>query len=63
MAPSVKTTISPSSRKIISRVWESIAGMSEATKNSPSPWPTTSGEPSLAAISLSGSCSQRIATA
>jgi hypothetical protein len=33
----VKTAISPSSRKTISRVWERMAGISEATKYSPCP--------------------------
>ena len=63
MAPARKTAISPSSMKTISRVWARMAGMSEATKNSSLPRPTTMGEPSLAAIRVSGSFSQRMQTA
>ena len=52
------TTISPSSRKTTSLVWERIAGMSEATKYSPSPTPTTSGGPLRAATITSGSSAE-----
>src|SRR5216684_502719 len=41
----VMTAISSSPRNTTSRVWLRIAGMSEATKNSPSPRPTTMGGP------------------
>ncbi len=39
----------------MSRVWASIAGTSEATKNSFSPKPTTTGGPERAATILFGS--------
>ena len=41
----VMTAISSSPRNTTSRVWLRIAGMSDATKNSPSPRPTTIGGP------------------
>ena len=54
----VSTAISPSSRNITLRVCARIAGMSEATKFSPSPRPSTSGEAFLAATIGSGSLSR-----
>ena len=47
--------ISSSPRKTTSRVWLRIAGMSEATKNSPSPRPTTIGGPLRTVTILFGS--------
>ena len=52
------TAISSSPRKTTSRVWLRIAGMSEATKNSPSPRPTTIGGPFRTATIFSGSSAE-----
>ena len=46
--------ISSSPRKTTSRVWLRMAGMSDATKNSPSPRPTTIGGPLRTATIFSG---------
>jgi hypothetical protein len=54
----VITAISSSPRKTTSRVWLRIAGMSEATKNSPSPRPTTIGGPLRTVTILSGSSAE-----
>ena len=54
----VMTAISSSPRNTTSRVWLRIAGMSDATKNSPSPSPTTIGGPFRAATILSGSSAE-----
>ena len=54
----VMTAISSSPRKTTSRVWLRMAGMSEATKYSPSPRPTTIGGPLRAATILSGSSAE-----
>ena len=51
----VAITISPSSRKSTSRVWDKNAVRSEARKNSPSPSPTTSGQFRRAPTSVPGS--------
>ena len=48
------TAISSSPRNTTSRVWLRTAGMSEATKNSPSPSPTTIGGPLRTVTILSG---------
>ena len=48
------TAISSSPRNTTSRVWLRIAGMSDATKNSPSPRPTTIGGPLRTATIFSG---------
>jgi hypothetical protein len=50
----VSSAVSPSSRKITRRVAEMIADTSEATKFSPSPNPTSSGQPMRAQASRSG---------
>jgi hypothetical protein len=55
----VSSTTSPSSRKTTRRVCSSIAGMSDATKFSPSPRPRTMGVALLAATRRSGSVSER----
>ena len=58
------TAISSSSSTITSRVWERMAGMSEATKYSPSPSPmTTPPAPVLAVTRQSGSRSDTTPTA
>ena len=51
----VMTAISSSPRNTTSRVWLSRAGVSEATKNSLSPSPTTIGGPLRTATILFGS--------
>ena len=51
----VTSAVSPSSRKITLRVACTIAETSLATKFSPSPRPTSSGQPMRAAIMRSGS--------
>ncbi len=51
----VRTAMSPSARKNMSRVWLRMAGTSEATKYSPSPRPMTTGGPERAATILFGS--------
>src|ERR1019366_1434279 len=56
-AVAVTSASSPSSSTIARRVCSRIAGISEATKFSPSPSPSTSGVAVLAATSLSGSVS------
>ena len=50
--------ISSSPRNTTSRVWLRIAGMSEATKNSSSPRPTTIGGPLRTATIFSGSSTE-----
>ena len=57
----VMTAISSSPRNTTSRVWLRIAGVSDATKNSFSPIPTTIGGPLRTAMIFSGS-SVEIAT-
>ena len=52
------TAISSSPRNTTSRVWLRIAGMSEATKNSSSPRPTTIGGPLRTATIFSGSSTE-----
>ncbi len=54
----VMTAISSSPRNTTSRVWLRIAGMSDATKNSPSPRPTTIGGPLRTATIFSGSSAE-----
>ena len=53
----VTATISPSSTKMTLRVSDRIAVTSDATKFSPSPSPTTSGDEFFAATSVPGSLS------
>ena len=52
------TAISSSPRNTTSRVWLRIAGMSDATKNSFSPRPTTIGGPLRTATIFSGSSTE-----
>ena len=54
----VMTAISSSPRNTTSRVWLRIAGMSDATKNSPSPRPTTIGGPLRTVTIFSGSSAE-----
>ena len=54
----VMIAISSSPRKTTSRVWLRIAGISDATKNSPSPRPTTIGGPFLTVTIFSGSSAE-----
>src|SRR5215510_5101754 len=52
------TAISSSPRNTTSRVWLRIAGMSDATKNSSCPRPTTIGGPFRTATIFSGSSTE-----
>jgi hypothetical protein len=54
----VMMAICSSPRNTTSRVWLRIAGMSDATKNSPSPSPTTIGGPLRTVTILFGSSAE-----